>query len=305
MSMANIVVVVSVDWEGRSLLQENLQLIAAFRRKHPDVPMQHFLNAAYYTRADMDAVQTTEAIQQALAPMDDHGLHIHAWHSLLFAAGVTGRSSPKFCESIAADLMSADDWGFYPSEPGYDVPLECFEANELDKIIRTSVAILTAQGFPRPVCFRAGGWMAGEKVRSALARNGFMLDCSAVDPRLAIRRFGDIPLCRWLSELWPTVTETTQPHPLVTSSGELWQAPNNAGLVDYTSLDELIAIFQSNVTHWWREPDRHCFFSTGFHQETARKFLYRLDEAIGAIKRMAEEAQLPVVFTARPLDYLI
>jgi hypothetical protein len=87
--------------------------------------------------------------------------------------------------------------------------------------------------------------------------------------------------------------------------GELWQVPNNAGLVDYTSLDEPLAIFQNNVTHWVRSPERHCFFSTGFHQETARKFLGRLDEAIGAIKRMAEEAQLPVVFTARPLDFLV
>jgi len=51
--MSKIVVVVSVDWEGRSLLAENLELIAAFRQRHPDVPIQHFLNPAYYTRAEL------------------------------------------------------------------------------------------------------------------------------------------------------------------------------------------------------------------------------------------------------------
>ena len=78
----------SVDWEGRSLLPENLRLMADFRRKHPDVPMQHFLNAAYYTRPDIDAPSTTQLIREVLLPADEHGLHLHAWRSLLAVAGV-------------------------------------------------------------------------------------------------------------------------------------------------------------------------------------------------------------------------
>lgn len=302
--MSKIVIVVSVDWEGRSLLQENLQAIATFRRAHPDVPLQHFLNAAYYSRCGINTARTTETIRQVLADEDEHGLHVHAWHSLLRAADVRGRNEPQFTGDIPAGVLAADDWGFYPAEAGYDVPLESFEADELDKIFRTSVAILISQGFRLPVCFRAGGWMAGERVMNALARNGFMLDCSAVNPRLALQRFGDIPLCRWLSELWPNIDETTQPYPLATSFGNLWQVPNNAGLVDYTSADELLAIFRRNVALWREAPERPCFISTGFHQETARKFINRLDEAITAIKRMADAEQLPVIFTAQPLRFL-
>ena len=44
---APIKIIISVDWEGSNQLSENMNPMRAFREKHPDVSMQHFLNTAY------------------------------------------------------------------------------------------------------------------------------------------------------------------------------------------------------------------------------------------------------------------
>lgn len=302
--LSNIVVVISVDWEGRSLLPENLQRMAAFRRQHPDIPMQHFLNAAYYKRPGIDAAQTSRAIDEVLLPEDDHGLHIHAWHSLLSAAGVKPDDSTGILKDDGRVPRAADDWGYFPAEAGYDTPLEHFDVDALDKIVATSRTILVEQGFRIPVSFRAGAWMSGPKVQEALARNGFVTDCSAVEVSPVARRFGNIPLCQWLRELWPAIDETSQPFQVATPAGRLWQVPNNASLVDYLTAEEVVAIFKSNAERWEQEPHRHWFVSTGFHQETARVFLDRLDQAVISMKREAKERGWPLIFTARPHELL-
>ena len=38
--MSHIIIIVSVDWEGRSLLHENLEIMNEFRMRHKDIPMQ-------------------------------------------------------------------------------------------------------------------------------------------------------------------------------------------------------------------------------------------------------------------------
>ena len=146
--------------------------------------------------------------------------------------------------------------------------------------------------------------MSGPRVQAALCRNGFAFDCSAVNPLLSVRRFGDIPLCRWLMQLWPAIEETSQPYRVTTQEGHLWQVPNNAGLVDYTATDELMSIFENNVARWRPAERKAQIISTGFHQETARKFLQRLDEAIPRMRRIAAESALPLVFAASPQCFL-
>lgn len=302
--MSKVVVVVSVDWEGRSLLEENLQLMIGFREKHSDVPIQHFLNAAYYTRQNADVERTTGFIQKTLLPIDEHGLHIHAWASLVAAAGVSPRNTPRFLEGDPPVPKAPDDWEYFPAEAGYDVSLESFEPHELDRLLRTSIEILSSHGFREPTTFRAGAWLSGPRVQDALARGRFAADCSAVDPQLSVRRFGDIPLCRWLLQMWPTTVGTTQPYQVDTPSGVVWQIPNNAGLVDYTSTEDLIEIFNRNIALWLESPSTYRIISTGFHQETARKFLNRLDESIPLMREIADQRGVPLVFSARPQDYV-
>ena len=80
--MSKILVVVSVDWEGRSLLDENLNLMKSLRSFHPDVPLQHFLNAVYFTKEGADINQTEKKIHSVLLPDDEYVNHDHAWNSL-------------------------------------------------------------------------------------------------------------------------------------------------------------------------------------------------------------------------------
>jgi hypothetical protein len=111
------------------------------------------------------------------------------------------------------------------------------------------------------------------------------------------------PLCGLLRELWPEVNEISQPYRISTPSGTLWQLPNNACLVDYMPVEDTIAIFERNALEWEKAPERHRFVSTGFHQETARVFLSRLDEVVTRIKQLSEERRWPVVFSASPQSF--
>src|SRR5687768_10968235 len=72
-----IKLVVSVDWEGRVVAENNIAAMEAFRAQFPDVPITQFLNAAYYTKDGADADAVTALVERTLLPSDELGLHIH------------------------------------------------------------------------------------------------------------------------------------------------------------------------------------------------------------------------------------
>ena len=304
--MSNIVVVVSVDWEGRSLLDDNLCTMRTFRRRHRDVPMQQFLNAAYYTKKGADIPATTEKIQSTLLPEDTHGVHLHAWSSLFEKAGVTVIDELGFITVTKADKFyrNPDDWNYYENDWGYGVRVDKFGEEELTRVIQASIDILTNEGFRRAYSFRAGGYMAGQNVFNALTKNGFKLDASAANVRFVKKRFGDVSFVREISELWSKIDDCSQPYKMSTANGELWQLPNNGCLADYTTAEDILEVFDKNVRNWQQCQEKPVFISIGFHQETACKFLDRVDDAVTAIKEISWKQSLPVVFTANPLAYL-
>ena len=131
-------VVVSVDWEGRNLDPQNLAAMEHFRHDYPKVPLQHFLNAAYYTKVDADPRLTTAAIRSVLRDGDEHGLHIHPWKSLVEASAVTFRTEPAFRGPL--DLSQCDP------DCGHDVNMAAYNEKELQKIIRFSIKKLVQHG---------------------------------------------------------------------------------------------------------------------------------------------------------------
>jgi len=306
--MSSINVIVSVDWEGRSLLVDNLDTMKAFRVRHPDVPMLQFLNPAYYTKENANITDTTKKIASVLLPDDEHGLHIHAWRTLVERAGVAFRSKPVFIEmteEFKKKVLNPPDWNFYKNDEGFEVPIDRYEVDELVKILQTSIELLTSEGFRRPHSFRAGGCMGGINIQEALTQSAFTLDSSAGNIPFMARRLGDdIPWTQWANSLWGHIDDLTQPYEMNTSSGHLWQMPINGHLADYANADEMLAVFEKNVALWQSAPDQSAFVSIGFHQETAARFLDRVDEVVAAIKTMATKQNLPVVFTASPLKYL-
>jgi hypothetical protein len=289
-------IVVSVDWEGQSLQPENLAAMQDFRRDYADIPLQHFLNAAYYTRTRSDAAQITNLIKSVLRKGDEHGLHIHAWRSLVESSGVEFRVTPSF---VFDGYSTAD----CPDDCGHDVALTGYTTAELRKIIAHSVEILVREKFNRPKSFRAGGWQADDKVLEALAAEGFTLDSSAVDAEFLKAEWSKYNLYGFVAKLWADITPTSQPFDYKTSSGlKIRELPNNGCLADYMTGAEMLKVFQSNARLLKKNHRKNVYLSIGFHQETAAEYLPRVRRAIKLIRNNAKQKHIPIEFVVAPLS---
>ncbi|CAG0978128.1 hypothetical protein MTYP_01603 [Methylophilaceae bacterium] len=268
-----ITVYLTVDWEGWSLDDENLETIRAFRLKYPHIPMLHLLNPVYFIRQDADTAGIAERIRRTLLPTDTYGLHLHGWKSLVEKCKVPYKSSPSFAQ--ANEECNGN-------ECGYTVSLEFgYTPEELTQLVGCSAALLSEHGFGRPRHFRAGGWQLGPGLASALQANGFTWDSSRTDAGLIAHSWGEqSALVKMLRRLHPAASTLDQPRELLPG---LMQYPNNASLADYTSTEQLVTIFRSLVEA------RKTVMVTGFHQETA--FVY-LDNLEAAIPLMEQEARL-------------
>jgi hypothetical protein len=287
-------VVVSVDWEGRNLDPQNLAAMEHFRHDYPQIPLQHFLNAAYYTKADADPRLTTAAIRSVLRKGDEHGLHIHPWRSLTKAAGVKFRTEPAFRGPL--DLSQCEP------DCGHDVNMAAYTEKELQKLIRFSVRTLVNQGFDRPRSFRAGAWQADNHVFRALAREGFTLDSSATSAEYLKERWGKSLLYPVVGRLWPDTTSTSQPYRVTLGEGlSILELPNNGCLADYVTGPVIARTFRENVELWKKNPAKDVYISIGFHQETAQKYLPHLRQGIDAILELSQKEKLPVEFVVPPL----
>lgn len=274
---------VTVDWEGWSLDEENLDAMRAFRRKHPHIPLVHFLNPVYHLRPGVNAQETTLKIKSTFLPGDAQGLHLHGWKSLIAACGLEFREAPAF-SGAGQDCQDG--------ECGYTVSLEhAYGQQELTNLVGCSAALLEKQGFNRPKSFRAGGWQQGSKLAQALRDNGFTADSSRTDARLIAPRWGaNSKLVEFVSELHKGSTTLDQPYELLPG---LMEFPNNASLADYTSAHKLAEIFSELIRN------RKSVMVLGFHQETAFNYLHRMEEAIPLMEKAAAEAGVKLEWASR------
>lgn len=287
-------IVVSVDWEGSSLDRENLDAMAEFRADYPQVPLQHFLNAAYYTKPGANAGQVTRAIRSVLRPGDEHALHIHGWKSLVEATGVVYEGGPTFTNREYSASECAVDCG-------HGVTLRAYSTEELRSLIRYSADVLEDNGFNRARSFRAGGWQADDSVLSALAREGFTVDSSATDASFLREKWGRYNLYRWVRELWFGIRSTTQPYWITLSGNDrIIELPNNGNLADYMTAQQMLRVFLDNASNLRRDPSRSVYISFGFHQESAARYLPRLREALDLIERYADYYDIPYDFLVGP-----
>lgn len=267
--------VVSVDWEGDVLVRENLQAFKDFREAHPDVPLTHFHNAAYFTKTTGSFRKSgyREWIpSQAVSPIDENGLHLHGWQSLVESSGVEFRSGPTFLELEPLDEGVED--------AGVDVDIRAYTVDELQAMIVKSKELLEESGVKVGTSFRAGGWLGGANVLEAIRREGFQVDSSAVNTA-AIDGFAGKPLLPMLRQLWPGISNKSQPFLVETPAGSLLEMPNTGSLADFTTVDAMVDHFDDAVRELDSE-DR--FVHIGFHQESAERFAPLIIEAINEIK---------------------
>lgn len=267
-----ITLYVTVDWEGWSLDEENLEAMRQFRQQHPEIPMLHLLNPVYFARPDADAPAAAQTIKSTLLPSDAHGLHLHGWKSLVERCELPYRGTPSF--SGPAEECNEGDCG-------YSVSLEyAYSEHELTILVGCSVDLLVQQGFEWPKSFRAGGWQFGPKLASAIQRNGFLLDTSRTAPQLVANRWDESShLVKMVRALHADGDILDQPFELLPG---LMEYPNNASLVDYTRTEELVEIFKALVAN------KKSVMVLGFHQESAFNYLDRLADAIPLMQQAAD-----------------
>lgn len=273
---------VSVDWEGRELGPSNLAAMRAWREAVPGVPLTHFLNAAYYTKPGADAAAVTSLIASALLPGDELGLHVHGWRSLFAAAGVTYRDRPTFWRGMAEGAQPG------LTDSGHEVEIGAYEVDELRAVLRRSRALLGEGGFTIGPAFRAGGWMATPRVLEAIRGEGFTIDSSATDGRWHDELTGYALRAR-IPEVWPGVSEETQPYRIATAAGVVLEMPDTGALADYVTVDEMVAHVRRAAARL--RPGQDLFVHVGFHQETAARYAARVSQAL---RELARDPALPL-----------
>ncbi|MBS2015543.1 MAG: hypothetical protein JST00_21835 [Deltaproteobacteria bacterium] len=279
--------VVTVDWEGRDLREDNLRAMENLRTRFPQVKIVHFLNAAYYTKDRADAADTTARINRPLRPGDEKALHIHGWKRLFEKAGARFVNAPTFWgTSISPTSRECLD------DCGHEVPISLYTTDELRKVVRFSLDTLESNGFGRAKSFRCGGWMAKQSVRDAIAAEGIAYEHSAVPTAFLQPKLASYPVYGWLSELWAGTTPLSQPYRVPASANgaprSLVEVPDNGALADYVSTEQMVDVFHANKAEYLRDKRRNVVVSFGFHEETAATYLPQLE---GALSRIYEEAR--------------
>jgi hypothetical protein len=275
--------VVTVDWEGRDLREDNLAAMQHLHARFPQVKIVHFLNAGYYTKQGAQAADVTARINRAIQPGDEKALHIHGWKRLFEASGLTFRASPTFWgTSLNANGNECI------SDCGHEVPISLYTTDELRKVVKFSLDTLETNGFGRAKSFRCGGWMAKPNVRDAIAAEGLTYEHSAVPTVFLQPKLGTTPVYGWLSELWQGTTNVSQPYTIATASTPLTEVPDNGALADYVSTQQMMDTFEANKSAFLGDRKKNVVVSVGFHEETAASYLPQLE---AALERMYAEAK--------------
>lgn len=283
-----VLVSVSVDWEGDRIIPHAIRSMKQLRQQHPDVPFIHFLNAAYYTKPNAVEDKINASIQEVTLPGDEMGLHLHGWKTLMESAGVTYRSTPS--------IVNKNETRCY-HDCGHTISLDAYTEQELTQVIAHSIDILTQQGYSKPISFRAGAWIADKKVLNALAQNGIIFDSSAVPwEHLSMTYSNQEPFKSRILKYWGDINSTSQPYTIQTPYGLIHEMPDNGCLADYMSWQDMIEVFKKNVALWKSNPETAIHIHIGLHHETASTFSFRVGKALELMKKIAEEEQLPLRF---------
>jgi len=275
-----IEMVVSVDWEGEELAEDNLAAFRAFRDKNPEIRITHFLNAAYFTKPGADAAGVVRAVRSVMREGDQLGLHIHGWKSLFEKAGTAYRSSPGFWNYAGPGDCSLEKG----EDCGHEVPINSYSVDELRRVIRYSLDVLAGNGFRGVEVFRAGGWVAAPNVLEAAAVEGLSGDSSGVTVPLLAREIGGTPLYISLGGLWPGLDQGSGPYRIETPAGPITEFPDNMALADYVSGEEVYSMYRRVALQGGDGP---LYVHFGFHLETADRFVNRVHTAVFRIREDA------------------
>jgi len=313
--MAKLYICISVDWEGEHF--KNLHDLAHLRKSiGVDTPVTHFICPSYFTIKDKQAVKKIESILQ---PVDEIGLHIHCYKSLIEAAEVEFRTQPNYYHEPLEVLSGVKQlMGINGKVSGRGVPLSAYNYNEIQKIVRFSKKLLIEKlGFEDINSFRAGGWIATDEIFNIITNEGFEIDSSAVPPEILSNGYtkessgnmkddyGDQNglFTEMVLKIWGYQKQTealyenllfhaannhvainrkSQPFQI----GNILEIPNNGGLSDFASVSKTMRPVFEHGLEYIEKTGQNYFMTIGCHQEGGYEFKYPLLEFVHYIQKL-------------------
>jgi hypothetical protein len=280
-------VTISVDWEGAYFDPEALEALETFRADNPGVPLSHFICPAYYTKPSAVTAEVAEVLRRHVRGGDEAGLHLHAWHSLIKAAGVTPREARSFLSTDGTLLQFENDIGF-------DADPSVYTVEELRQIVRKSRELLVAGGLTVSPIFRAAGWIGAPPVLEAVRAEGITIDSSSTDPAWLGEGAGSgedfAVLAARVRDIWPVVDRTTQPFSIETPAGTLLEMPDSGSMADHMSVEEMEQHVEWAVKS--KSKGKPIFVHLGFHAETAAQYAPLLSKALAGLRAR----KVPMIF---------
>lgn len=259
-------VVVSTDWDFAEPGQAALDAHDRLRGDHPDIRFTEFVGPYTYTDPAVTDARKADITTWLTSRRDQFGdeiaLHIHPWCHFVAVAGLT---------------CITDQSTVYQNDPsGYTVKLAAYGQAGMETLLGAADQIFMARGLGKPVTFRAGGWTASIDTLKALAARGYIADTSALNwARIEEWSRPISELWLWNMATWSTIGDTSQPyHPNVDDKQSpapphvpILEVPDNAAMVDYVTVQEMVGIFTAN---WDGAPlAGPRVFMMGFHPSTS------------------------------------
>lgn len=264
-----IVIAITVDWEGAYGSPDGQAALVDLQENLGGAPMTHFVSAAYFVRGAPDPA-IAQFLQSQARGGAELAMHLHAWSSLVRAAGIEPRRGPSFM--TGTDKLFALESG----EDGFDVDLDAYSTSELLRLLRVSRDKLQQQGLAISHSFRAGGYLASSSVRHALRADGYQVDSSAVDYRAVA---ATNHLASRLREVWPAI-DVLVPQRL----DGLVELPI-AAVADYTTPQRMGELIDAAAQRLQRDPGRDVYLTIALHQETAADHAGVVADALSAARK--------------------
>lgn len=239
-----VIITVTVDWDGMDIdptaSAASFFALKSLHQQFRKVPLTHFITPVYFTRSTAIANSWKTEITKYIRNIDEVGLHIHCWRTLLQKAGIQSATNwPQFeINTIDANynynprtkkdeelLSFTGDQSTQENDSGHGIALGALDLADIRQLIRESKNILSQHtGINNIRSFRCGAWLASGRVFEAVSAEGFDFEASAVNPDYWQRVFNPSGstagrnLKSWLNILWsnrPAIAPHLQGAPVI------------------------------------------------------------------------------------------
>ncbi|MBK9071008.1 MAG: hypothetical protein IPL79_08410 [Myxococcales bacterium] len=236
----------ATDWDFSDPGDGTLAAQDTLRAENPALKITHFVGPYTFTDPELapERVATLTAWLAAQAALGDEvALHIHPYCHFVTHAGLT-------CITDQSTVYAGGD------TTGYTINVAAYDQASFATLLDAADQLFEDAGLGKPTSFRAGGWTAGAETIAALASRGYVVDSSALNWARMEEWDGVLngELYRWNEEHWGPIDDVSQPYypsaadPALATAPtlDILEVPDNAIMVDYVSVTEMVDILQAN-----------------------------------------------------------